>query len=357
MADRIILYVGTYTAPASGHGIYVYELNPTTGQINYLSETSVENPSYIAIEASKQYLYSVSEIDDKDKGQLIAYSIAQDTAALTFINSQPTFGSSSCYVCVDHSNRYVMVANYGNGKSAAIYQRRADSGIEAASHTVEHQGSGPVSTRQERPHAHSILADPTNQYVFVADLGIDKLMSYRLNLDDGQLIANDPASVSLVAGSGPRHFVFHPNGKYAYVIQELNSTISVLRYDSSQGAMEVLQTVPALPDGYALESSCAAIHLSADGKFLYGSNRGHDSIVIYAVDEATGKLTYVDHQSTMGQTPRDFVIDPSGTFLLAANQNSDTVVTFRINRETGKLEETGQIADIPSPVCLKMIIL
>jgi 6-phosphogluconolactonase len=210
-----------------------------------------------------------------------------------------------------------------------------------------------MTARQDAPHGHCILADAANRYVFVSDLGIDKLMSYRFDAQNGQLTFN--SSVSLAPGAGPRHFVWHPNGKFAYIIQELNSTMTAMAYDATNGSFDVLQTGSTLPAGFTGITSCAAIQIAASGKFLYGSNRWSDTIVIYAIDDQTGLLTLVGHQSTHGKTPRDFAIDPTGTYLLAANQDSDTVVTFRIDPATGKLQDIGQVVEIPTPVCLKMI--
>lgn len=360
--SRTLLYVGTYTRPApylsttNGQGIYVYSVDPANGALTYLSEAQgIDSPSYLEIDHHNRCLYAVSEVWGWEEGLCSAYRIDVQTGALSYINKQPTQGGINAYVSIDKTDHYVLAVNYWNGKSVVVFPIREDGGLAPLSDAVQHHGSGPVAARQDRSHAHCAVPDPTNKFVFVADLGIDKIMIYKLDLENGKLIPNDIPSLDLASGAGPRHFVFHPNGQFAYVIQELNSTISAMSYDSTRGALELLQTVPALPEGYTGDSHCADLHVAPSGKFLYGSNRGHDSIVIYAIDENTGRLSYVGHQSTKGKTPRNFAIDPTGAFLLAANQDSDTIVTFRIDPQTGLLAETGNIAPVPTPVCLKMI--
>ncbi|MBZ0287709.1 MAG: lactonase family protein [Anaerolineae bacterium] len=359
-----LVYIGTYTHPeghvreSKGQGIYTYELDPATGKLTYHALTGgIENPSYLALDSGHRYLYAVAEVSSWTEGQCFAYRVDPTDGALTYINQQSTLGGAACYVTVDHANRCVLVANYGGPIGVVAFPIREDGGIAPASSSATHQGSGPVTSRQQEPHAHCAVPDATNHYVFVPDLGIDKLMGYKFDSATGQLTPNTTPSVSLAPGGGPRHFVFHPNGKFAYVIQELSSTITALAYDGDNGSLQVLQTISTLPPNYAGESSCAALQIHASGKFLYGSNRGHNSIAAFAVDEQTGKLTPVGHQSTQGDTPRDFAIDPTGTYLLAANQDSDTVVTFKIDPTSGGLQETGQVADIPTPVRLKMIQL
>jgi 6-phosphogluconolactonase len=229
--------------------------------------------------------------------------------------------------------------------------------LKPASDVHQHGGSSVNENRQEGPHAHSAVVDPTNRYVFVADLGIDKIMGYQLDFEGNRLAPNEVPFLEIPAGSGPRHLAFHPNGRFAYVINELNSTINALRYDVSVGTFSILQTVSTLPEDFNGENSCADIHLTPSGKFLYGSNRGHDSLAIFAVDSETGLLSSVSHQSTHGNTPRNFTIDPTGTFLLAANQDSDNIVTFRIDHDTGLLDFVEQNTDVHKPVCLRIMAL
>lgn len=362
---RTLLYVGTYTRPApglksaNGQGIYLLELDQETGALTPLTVIrNIDSPSFLAISHDKQYLYAASEVSLWPEGTITAYSIDPATGDLTYINKQATLGSSTAYAAVDHSNRVVMVANYSDGQSAAVFPIRPDGGVAPASDSVAHTGAGPIASRQEKSHAHCIQTDPTNRFVYIADLGIDKIMIYRLDAEHGRLLPNAIPSLDLPPGTGPRHFVFHPNGKFAFVIGELSSSITALAVDSSTGALRALGSVPALPEGVDPESSfCSDIQIHPSGKFIYGGNRGHDSLAIYAVDSDTGQLTYRGHQSTLGSTPRNFAIDPTGTFLLVGNQNSDTIVTFRIDQQTGLLHETGNIAAVPTPVCLKMITI
>lgn len=360
--SKTFVYIGTYTrsAPAQGStlgkGIYVYELNMQSGALMPISEThGIDDPSYLAIDPAGQHLYAVNEVGGWDEGICSAYAINRETGALNYINKQPTLGSISAQLSVDHSNRYVLVTNYWSGNGVAMFPIREDGGIAPASSSAQHHGSGPNKDRQENPHAHCVVTDPTDAYAFVADLGIDKLVCYKLDRQAGKLIPHEAGTVTLASGSGPRHFVFHPNGKFAYVIQELSSTITVLAYDSTTGTMQELQTISTLPTGFTGRNDAAAIQITSDGSYLYGANRGHDSIVGYAVDAQTGKLTLLEHQSTLGNWPRDFNIDPTGTFLLVTNQNSDTVITFRLDHSTGKLVETGMVTSIPTPACVKFL--
>jgi 6-phosphogluconolactonase len=361
--SRILLYVGTYTRPApylkstNGQGIYLLELNQETGALTPISEThNIDSPSFLTISPDNKYLYATSEVWLWPEGTVTAYKIDPATGDLIYINKQATLGSINAYVSVDHSNRVVMVANYWDGQSAAVFPIRSDGGVAPASDSVLHPGSGPIADRQDRSHSHCIQADPTNRFVYISDLGIDKIMIYKLDAENGRLDPNTTPSLDLPPGTGPRHFVFHPNGQFAYVIGELSSSITVLAVDSDTGSLKALQSVPALPEGVDPASShCSDIQVHPSGKFIYGGNRGHDSIVIYAVDNETGHLTYRGHQPTFGSTPRNFTIDPTGTFLLVGNQNSDTIVTFRIDLQTGALRETGNVASVPTPVCLKMI--
>jgi 6-phosphogluconolactonase len=317
----------------------------------------VQNPSFLALDPHCRYLYAVNEtmeFDGQPGGGISAFALDPQTGALTFINSQRTHGGAPCHVSVDQTGRFVYVANYMGG-NAATFPVRAGGGLDPASAVVQHSGSGMNPHRQEGPHAHSITLDPTNRFAFVADLGIDKVMAYRLDLERGTLPPHTPPSVAVEAGAGPRHLAFHPNGRYTYLITEMGNTIVAFAYDAAQGTLDALQTVPALPEDFAGRSHCADIHVAPSGRFLYGSNRGHDSIVIYAIDAETGLLTYAGHAPTLGQTPRNFAIDPTGTYLFAAHQDSDSIVTFRIDPETGQITPTGQMTEVPMPVCVRIL--
>lgn len=355
------LYVGTYSRPApylaatNGKGIYVYTFDAATGALQPSSEMlGIDNASYLTIDPKQRHLYAISEVLEWQEGLITAYAIDPATGALSYLNKQSSMGRLACYDMVDRTGRWVVLTNYIEG-NAAIFPIRPDGKIGEASDIVRHTGSGPDATRQEGPHAHSIVIDPTNTYAYVADLGIDQIVGYRLDLENGKL--TDNSAVILPPGSGPRHFVFHPSGRYAYVIMELASQIGALAHDPHTGTLRLLQTVPALPNDYDGHSHCADIQVHPSGRFVYGSNRGHDSIVIYAVDQESGRLTYVGHEPTQGRTPRNFMVDPSGTFLLVANQDSDNIVTFRIDPKTGKLTSTGHVVSAPTPVCLKMAVI
>jgi 6-phosphogluconolactonase len=359
--SKILLFVGTYTQPlphvptAHAEGIYSYSFDPATGKMDYLSTTTgIENPTYTAVDGKGQHLYAVKEVEAGRENACFAYGINRETGELTFINEQPTLGQASCHVTVERSGKYVLVANYTSGQTWVMLPIRTDGGLDAVSDTAEHPGSS-INTRQDRSHGHCVVIDPSNTYVFVADLGIDQLVRYKMDTANGKLIPAAEGNVKLAAGSGPRHFVFHPSGKFVYVLSELTATVTALSYDAASGTMQTLQTVSTLPEGYDGQKWGAAIRITADGRFVYASNRGHDSIAMFAIDQQTGLLTTLGQQLTGGKIPRDFNIDPTGKWLLVANQATDTVVTFRINPATGMLEETGIVAEVATPVCLTFL--
>ncbi len=352
--QELRVYIGTYTRNES-EGIYLYRMT-ASGALEFVSVAKgIKNPSYVAIDPKQRYLYAVSEVAefaDKSSGAVSAFSIDPETGELTFLNHQSSQGTGPCYVNVDQTGQCVLVANYGSG-GAAVLPIRSNGELGEATDVVQHDGSGADPRRQKGPHAHSIVLDNSNRYAFVPDLGLDKIMIYQLDPVQGKLKPNDQPWAKVKAGAGPRHFTFHPNSKYAYVINELDSTLIAFAYDETQGKLEEIQTVSTLPEDFSDTSYCADVHVSPSGRFLYGSNRGHDSIVIFEIDQDTGKLSYVDHESTQGEYPRGFTLDPTGDFLLAANQNTHTVLTFRIDKQTGKLTPTGNVIEVSMPVCLK----
>ncbi len=358
-SDEVRVYIGTYTHGDS-EGIYVYRLDLSSGALEFESKaTGVESPSFLALHPEHRYLYAVNavrEVDGVPSGCVSAFRISPDTGALTFLNRQLSGGPGPCHVSVDLTGRYVLVANYAGG-SVAMLPIQSDGRLGEATDFVQHAGSSVNPDRQEGPHAHSINIDAGNRYAFAPDLGTDKILIYELDLDHGKLKPNSQPWVEVHAGAGPRHFDFHPSGRWAYAINELDSTMTAFDYDSSGGVLTEIESVPTLPDDFDGKSHCADVHVSASGKFVYGSNRGHDSIVIFAIDEHTGQLSLVGHESTQGEIPRNFAIDPTGTLLLAANQESDSVVTFWIDAETGELNPTGHVAEVPTPVCLKPIVI
>lgn len=354
---ELTLYVGTYTSGKS-EGIYVYRMNTASGKLrHHATAKGVVNPSYLAVDARGRYLYAVNETEEFEGqrgGALSAFSIERESGELRLLNQQPTHGGAPCYVTVDKAGRFALVANYTGGNVSVLPIGR-DGRLGAATDTVQHHGSSVNAERQEGPHAHSIVLDAANRYAFAADLGTDKLMSYRFDARAGKLSPNVEPWFAAKPGAGPRHFTFHPDGKHAYLINELDSTLTAFAYTRSSGKLRAIQTVPTLPENFSGENTCADVHVSASGRFLYGSNRGHDSIVVFRIEPGTGKLAYVEHVHTQGRTPRNFVLDPTGRFLLVANQNTDSIVVFSADPATGRLKPTKHKIEVPAPVCLKFL--
>ena len=346
------IYLGTYTRGRS-EGIYLARMDAGSGRITVdRLVAEVENPSFLALDPARAHLYAVSEVDDfaeTDGGGVVAYAIGAD-GGLRELNRQPSHGAAPCHLTVDASGRYVLVANYTGG-NAAVLPILADGSLGPATEVVQHTGSGPNAQRQERPHVHSVTLDAANRFAMVADLGIDRVVGYRFDAERGTLTPAEVAGVHARPGAGPRHFDFHPDGRRAYVINELDSTLTALAYDPATGSLESTGTVSTLPPGYLDDNSCADVHVHPSGRFVYGSNRGHDSIAVFAIE--SGALTPVQHQSTLGRIPRNFAIDPSGRFLIAANQESDSLVTFAIDSGTGRLTPAGVPVDAPVPVCVR----
>jgi len=355
--EKLLVYVGTYTGGKS-QGIYRFHLDLASGRLTPAGVTAgVSNPSFLAIHPNRRYLYAVNEIGElggAKTGGVTAFSINPQSGDLTLLNQQPSQGGGPCYVVVDRRGKNVLVANYGGG-SVAVLPIQEGGRLGPSTAAIQHMGSSANPQRQEGPHAHSINLDRNNRFAFAADLGLDKILVYRFDTTKGTLVPNDPPAASVAPGSGPRHFAFHPNGRSAYVINEMNSTVTAFRYDPKAGVLKEVQTLSSLPAGFKGNNSTAEIQVHPSGKFLYGSNRGHHSIAIFAIDPETGRLTPVGHQSTEGKTPRNFGIDPTGTYLLAANQDSDRIVVFRIDPQTGQLTSTGHGVDVPMPVCVKMM--
>ncbi len=357
-ADDLLVYFGTYTrGDSKSEGVYIYAFDVASGSLNQLGVAAVDDsPSFVAIHPTGQYLYAVNEIaefEGKKSGTVSSFSIDSGTGMLTFLNRQLSGGSGPCHLVVDGSGRSVLVANYGGGSVAAL-PIREDGSLGDATSFIQHEGSS-ITPRQRGPHAHSINVDNSNRMVAVADLGLDQVLLYRFDSEIGRMTRNHPAFVALEPGAGPRHFAFHPNGTNAYVINELDSTVTVFSYDQIAGSLTPRQTVVTLPPDFVGENSTAEIQVHPSGRFVYGSNRGHDSIVVFRVVPATGELIRVENEPTLGATPRNFGIDPSGRFLLAANQGSDSVVVFRIDETSGELTPTGERASLPSPVCVKFL--
>ena len=348
-------YVGTYTSGKS-KGIYLYSLNLTSGKLKYVATTEgVKDPSFLAVAPSHRYLYAVNEVEEfggKKSGALSSFAIDQRTGNLKLLNQQPSLGGAPCYLFVDRGGRFVLVANYSGG-NVAVLPIRSDGSLGEATDLKQDLGSSINAERQEGPHAHCVVLDAANRFAYACDLGTDKIMIFRFDSRRGKLIPNKTPWVQVKPGGGPRHLTFHPGGKYAYVINELHATVTTFARDPGQGNLQELQTIRTLPADFTGENTSADIHVSPDGRFLYCSNRGHDSIAAFQIGPRNGKLTFIAHQSCGGKTPRNFAIDPTGAFLLVANQNSGNIVTFRRDVKTGRLSATGHVAEVPSPVCLK----
>jgi len=367
---ELLVYVGTYTLPihfgsgfvleGKGEGIYVYRMDQASGALEFGSKmTGVANPSFLALDPGRRFLYAVNELktfEGKATGTVSAFSVDSETGELGFLNRKLTQGTDPCYVVVDKTGRHVLVANYMSG-SVCVLPVQEDGSLGEATDFIQHHGSSIDPERQEGPHAHSVVLDDVNRSAFVPDLGLDKIMIYRFDSIRGKLEPDDEPWVKVRAGAGPRHFAFHPDGRYAYLINELDSTLVAFAYDEENGTLREIQTVLTLPRDFVGASTCADVHVSPSGRFVYGSNRGHNSIAIFRIDQRTGELTYVGHESTRGETPRNFAIDPTGRFLLAANQDTDTIVTFRVDQQTGRLSPTGYVTKVPTPVCVKTVLL
>lgn len=356
-ARECLVYVGTNVASEQENTIFLYRLAPATGALTRVSaQPGGPKPTYLTMPAGQQHLYAVSETGTfrgAPGGAVSAFAVDRRTGHLTLLNQQPSGGAGPCYVSLDRTGRAALVANYRGG-NVRLLPVTADGQLGAPAATHQHQGSGP-HPNQTGPRAHCIVTDPANAFAFAVDLGTDQVVGYRLSPAQDQLTPlAEPAFVAR-PGAGPRHLVFHPNGRWAYLINELNSTVTALAYDATAGRFRELQTVSALPASYAGTNSCADIHVAPNGRFLYASNRGHNSIAVFAIDAASGTLTPVQDVDTQGQTPRNFALDPAGRLLLVANQNSNNVVTFRIDPQTGQLTPTGQTAEVPSPMFLQVV--
>jgi 6-phosphogluconolactonase len=353
-ADSVRVYVGTYTDTDS-RGIYRLRLDLATGALSTEGEpTPAGDPSWLTLSPDGARLFAVNETGQArtdPPGGVSAFAVDGVTGALTFLNRQPSGGAAPCYLSLDASGRHALVANYWGG-NVSVFPVDADGRLGTASAFVQHALSASPADADAGPHAHSIDLDAANRYAIVADLGLDRVYSYRFDAAKGTLA--EASILDLPTGAGPRHLTFHPDGRHAYLINELSSTVTALSYAAASGALEALQTISTLPDGFTGRNGTAEVAVSPDGRFLYGSNRGHDSLAIFAIDAATGRLSPIGHQPTLGKHPRHFAIDPTGAYLLVANRDSDNVVVFRIDRANGRLEAVGQPFHVPRAVCLQM---
>jgi 6-phosphogluconolactonase len=352
------VYIGTFTRGNTGSkGIYLFDFDSGTGTLsNQQLAAEVANPGFLAIHPNKKFMYSVGEMkgaDGKTIGAVNSYSIDAGSGKLTLLNQQASGGGGPCYVSLDPTGKLAFVANYGSG-GVAVLPIEADGKLSAASYVDQHHGTGPVAARQAGPHAHSFLTDPAGRFAFSPDLGTDKVYIYRVS-EEGVVRANDPAYASVPPGCGPRHMTFSPNGKFAYVADEVSSAVTVFAYDANKGALAELQTISTLPENYSGPLNTAAeLHVHPNGKFLYASNRGHDSIAIYSIGE-DGKLTFIGYEREQIKVPRNFNIDPSAKCMIVGNEKGNSLTVFRIDQETGKLTMTQHVEGIGAPVCVRFM--
>ena len=356
-AGQFRIYIGTYTDGES-KGIYVAEFDSHTGLVGEAKlAAEATNPSFLAVHPNNRYLYAVSEVGDfqngTNTGGILAYKIDSANGTLKQLNGVKSNGGAPCHLVIDKSGKHILTANYMGG-NCNVVEIQANGRLGRQTSVQQHTGSS-ITPRQKEPHAHSINLDRQNRFAFVADLGIDKMVTYRF--EKGRLTPQEDLFVSLDPGAGPRHFSFHPTYQYAYVINELNSTITAMKYDEAVGRLTTVQSVSTLPADYAGRSNTAEVVVHPSGKFVFGSNRGHDSIAVFKIEMSTGKLTLVEIEKTQGRTPRNFAVDPTGRFLLAENQSSNTIVVFSIDADTGELNPTEYRIDVPSPVCVKFLKL
>jgi 6-phosphogluconolactonase len=348
------VYIGTYTR-AKSQGIYVYKLAAATGKLTPLGlAAESKDPSFLALDPTHRYLYAVNEIGDYEgqkSGSVSAFSIDRRTGKLAPLNVVASGDPGAVHLMVDHTGKYLLVANYGVG-SVAVFPILADGSLGKATAHLPHSGHSIKPRRQVGPHAHSIYVSPDNRFVVSPDLGTDQVYVYRFDATQGTLAPNDPPFVTVALGTGPRHLAFDPRGRFAYLVQEFGGIVTVFSYDAAGGLLHQLETFPAAPSDFHGSNNCAEVFVHPNGKFLYVSNRGHDSIGVYSIDSIKGTLTLIERVPTQGRTPRGFGIDPTGSYLIAANQESNTVVAFRINAETGRLTPTGQKLDVQEPACV-----
>jgi 6-phosphogluconolactonase len=351
-AQKELVFVG------SGHkNICAFWLNLTSGALSPIGEVAqVAAPSFLAVSPNRKFLYAVSEGQDKDNSFVNAFRIDSKSGQLTLLNRQPSGGSGPCHVEVDQSGMNVLAANYGSG-SVSVFHLNIEGGLGPMSAFIQNHGSSVDPRRQEGPHAHCIVTAPDDRFAFACDLGLDKVMVFKFDPSQGSLVASDPPFAPVKPGAGPRHIAFHPNGRSAYVINEMAATITAFAYESGAGVLGEIEEQPLLPKDFKGQNTAAEVAIHSSGKFVYASNRGDDSIVVFGCNPDTGRLTFVERDSSGGKTPRNFGIDPSGAFLLAANQNSGTIIVFRIDPKTGRLQPTGNQAVTDTPMCVKCLEL
>jgi 6-phosphogluconolactonase len=352
-AAEFIAYIGT--GGKDSKGIYAFRFDSKTGKLDSLGlAVEARRPGFLALHPNRRFLYAVAE---SNGGAVSAFSIDAQTGKLTLLNTVSSKGTGPCYVRVDATGKNVFVANYGSG-SVAVIPIESDGKLRESTSFIQHAGTVADPKRQGGPHAHSFNPSPDNRFAVAADLGLDELLVYRFDAAANKITPNDPPYTKVSPRSGPRHFTFHPNGKKAYAINEISCTVTAFDYDAKAGVLKEIQTTSTLPGDVKVtdDLSTAEVQVHPSGKFLYGSNRGHDTIAVFSI-ASDGKLTLLENVSTQGKIPRNFSVDPTGSFLLAANQNSNTIVVFRIDKKTGRLTPTGQTVEVPGPICVKFLAL
>jgi 6-phosphogluconolactonase len=361
--NATLVYVGTQTQ-SNAKGIYVFRLrtegndvsqNITLVPMGLAVET--QNPTFLELDLKRRILYAVNSVNTfggKPGGAVSAFSIADDTGKLTLLNQQPSMGAAPCHLTLDAQGKYVLVANYGGG-NLSVLPVLGDGRLGEAVCVVQHSGKSIDSERQSAPHAHCVTPDPANRFVFVCDLGLDKVMSYRFDAQSGKLTPADPAFTACKPGSGPRHMAFRPDGRFAYVVSEMSSTLTGFAYDAQTGRLKEIETVSTLPPYFDGKNAAAELGIHPSGKWLYVSNRGNETVVLFEIDKDLGTLKYIEEQGTGGKTPRHFGIQPSAAHLAIGNQDSDTVLVCRIDSGNGRLKPSGVFAQVPSPVCIRFL--
>ena len=344
-----VVYIGTLNETA---GIHSWRMDLASGKMEKMGlAADLKYPVFQALHPNRRILYSVSGVDKCD---VCAFSIDPQTGKLGLINKVDSHGICTAYISLDKTNKNLLAANYGDG-SVSVFPVHADGSLGEASDVVKHHGEG--NDPKEHANAHSIIVSPDNRFVLAADLGLDRIFVYRFDAAKGKLTPNDPPFVKTSKGAGPRHVVFHPSGRFVYVINETQNTILVFAWDKSTGTMTEVQTISTLPQDFKGTSYGAEVRVDPRGRFLYGSNRGHDSIAVFKIDQRSGKLELVECVSTQGKFPRHFDLDPTGSWLVAANQQSNNLIVYAIDRKTGKLKDTGARYEVAMPSCVRFLPL
>ena len=352
----MLVFISAF-APGDQGAIHAYQLDSKSGELKPVhTTTGVEHPFFLAVSRDGKFLYSIhspGQFGGKSDEQVAAYKIEGRTGQLKLLNRQSARGSAACYLDIDSTGKTVVVANYSTGSVASL-PVRADGSLGEASSFIQHKGSSVVTGRQEGPHAHCIVISPDNRFAYAADLGLDQVLSYRLDAAAGMLVPGRQPFVRTPAGAGPRHLTFHPNGKHVYVINELANSVTMFDYDSDSGMLVEQQTISTLPKEFDGTSHCADLKITPNGRFLYGTNRGHDSIAAYRIGD-DGRLTLLGIEPSLGKGPQNLAITPGGELILCANMPGNNIVVFRIDPKTGALKRVGEPISIPSPSCIKVL--